>query len=243
MIEVRSPSRGPGYLSEQRLKTSRGIRIRTVLTNNEPYLLVAKGRRYRSRPQPSSHRCDYCGMNYLRGDPEENASHLSYHAKARRVLDPWPKKAFVEALKTDPDGELVHARSPMWKHHEMFERARQFKREMLFDFIQWGKDTHRDTDPHVQGFLLADTSGTFPHGSIVGACAFRMRQNHWELDWIWIAPKARRKGILKERWPGFLDHFGDFRVSYPLSDAMQAFIQCCGTPSQRVALCPVRTDP
>jgi len=62
---------------------------------------------------------------------------------------------------------------------------------------------------------------------IVGACAFRWREytNHepmWAMQWIWIAPRARRHGVLTHRWHGFQTHFS-FVLEYPLSDAMQAF--------------------
>lgn len=235
-IELRCSKAGPGQLSEQSLRTSRGIRIETILSDGKPYLLVASGPRYRRRPPPQMHRCEYCGYEYLRGDPEENAAHRSYHAEVRRIVDPWPKKQFVKALETESDAELVQAHSPMWKHHEVFQRARQFRREMKFDFIQWGKATHQDTDPQVHGFLFNDTSGTFPHGSIVGGCCFRRRQDYWELDWIWISPKVRRKGILSSRWQVLLSRFGNFIIAAPVSDAMQSFVRRHGTPAQRAAL-------
>lgn len=237
-IEIRCQSRGAGRLDEQSLRTARGIRIRAILANGQPYVVRVKGPRYKSRPLPRTHHCDYCGLDYMRGDPEESLAHRSYHAKIRQVVDPQPKRPFVEALETDLDAELVRARSPMWKHDEMFARARQFKREMGFDFIQWGHETRRDTDPQVHGFLLADTSGTLPHGSIVGACCFRWRDDHWSLSWVWIAPKMRRNGILAQRWPGFLERFGDFAVEAPLSDAMQLFLARHGTPAQRAYLIP-----
>lgn len=237
-IEFHCSGLEPGQLSEQRLRTSHGIRIRVILIDGKPSSLLAQGPRYRPRQRPQIHRCDYCGHEYLRGDPEENATHLSYHAKMKRILDPWPKKQFVEALKLEFDPELVRSHSPMWKHHEIFRRARQFKQEMKFDFIQWGRETHRDTDPQVHGFLFNDTSGTFPYGSIVGACSFRRRQDHWELDWIWVTPKVRRKGILIQRWQGFLDRFGDFTIATPVSDAMGSFIRLHGTRAQRAVILP-----
>ncbi len=234
-IQIRCRSSGLGRLNDQSIRTAHGIRIRAILTDEQPYVLYIKGPRYKSRPPPQGYHCDYCGMDYMRGDPEDSLAHRSYHAQIKRVLDPWPKREFVEALATDPDAELVCARSPMWKHREMFARARQFKREMRFDFIQWGDHNQRDTDPYVHGFLFADTTGTLPHGTIVGACCFRRRDEHWSLSWIWIIPQMRRKGIVGQRWQRFIDRFGDFEIETPVSEAMQSFLVRRGTSAQREA--------
>lgn len=235
-MEIRCRLSGPVSLRESSIRTTHGIRIRAILADEQPYVLHIKGPRHKNRPRPSGHHCDYCGMDYMRGDPEDSLAHRSYHAKTKRVLDPWPKREFVEALPIDPDAELVRARSHIWKHREMFARARQFRREMKFDFIQWGHHTQRDTDPHVHGFLFADTTGTLPNGTIVGACCFRWRDEHWSLSWIWIIPKMRRRGIVGQRWQGFIERFGDFEIEAPVSEAMQSFLVRHGTPAQKEAL-------
>jgi len=49
------------------------------------------------------------------------------------------------------------------------------------------------------------------------------------LTWIWVAPGARRTGLLKARWSSFLKEFGSFHIEHPLSDAMQAFMQKYGS--------------
>lgn len=235
-IEICCGSSRPVRLCQSSIRTANGIRIRAILADDQPYVLYIKGPRHKRRPRPSGHHCDYCGMDYIRGDPEDSLAHRSYHAAIKRILDPRPKRKFVEALETDPDAELVRVRSPIWKHREVFERARQFKREMHFDFIQWGHHTQRDTDPFVHGFLFDDTTGTLPHGTIVGACCFRWRDDRWSLSWIWIIPKMRRKGIVGQRWQGFIKRFGDFEIEAPVSKAMQSFLARHGTPAQQDAL-------
>jgi hypothetical protein len=92
--------------------------------------------------------------------------------------------------------------------------------------VQWGYKG--DDDPKVHGFLFNDDSAVFGHGAIAGACAFRWREwkNHppsWGLQWIWVAPKARRHGILSRRWPMLRQRFGDFVLEPPLSAAMAEF--------------------
>lgn len=238
LVEL-SSSLGPGRLEERRLRVANGCRIRAILVDGQPYKLTIKGPKYRPPKPRESVTCTYCGCNYMTGDSEENAAHLSYHAKIRRVLDPRPSRRFLEAIEAATDAEWVTANSPIWKHREMYGRARQFRREMQFDFVQWGTDTVKDTDPDVHGFLFSDDSGIFPAGAIVGACAFRRREDHhWGLQWMWLAPKVRRQGILTRRWPLFLEQFGDFVVEAPLSDAMQAFVRQHGSETQKRALQP-----
>jgi hypothetical protein len=107
-------------------------------------------------------------------------------------------------------------------------RAATFQREFCYDFVQWDGPHQIESDPRARGFLFNDDSGVFGHGAIVGACAFRWREHTdhppcWAMQWIWIAPKARRRGILSRRWDAFRARFGKFVIEPPLSEAMQAF--------------------
>jgi hypothetical protein len=66
-------------------------------------------------------------------------------------------------------------------------------------------------------------------GRILGAISFRWREPRdepafWGLQWVWIAPKMRRRGILSSRWAVFRERFGDFVVESPVSETMQAFL-------------------
>jgi ribosomal protein S18 acetylase RimI-like enzyme len=106
-------------------------------------------------------------------------------------------------------------------------RAATFQREFCYDFVQWDGPHQIESDPRARGFLFNDDSGVFGHGAIVGACArWREHTDHppcWAMQWIWIAPKARRRGILSRRWDAFRARFGKFVIEPPLSEAMQAF--------------------
>lgn len=241
LVELAS-SYNPGRLEEHRLRTDNGCRIYVITVDGHPYKLTATGPKYRPLQPRKSVTCDYCSFNYLSGDPEESAAHRSYHAKIKRVLDPRPLRSFLEASEVDLEAEWVTVHSPIWKHREMYRRAQQFRSEFRFDFVMWGAKTVKDTDPEVHGFLFSDDSGLSPVGTIVGACAFRRRKNQWGLQWMWLAPKARRQGILTRRWPMFLERFGDFIVETPLSDAMQAFILRHGSEMQKLALKPTQPD-
>jgi hypothetical protein len=121
-------------------------------------------------------------------------------------------------------------------HKEIYERARLFKREFHYDFVQWHPDGERN--PGVVGFLFVDPAGS---GKLLGACCFRWREysnapHRWAMDWIWLAPGARRTGLLTARWPSFLKDFGAFHVEHPRSDAMQAFLKKHGLPGVGLAV-------
>lgn len=169
--------------------------------------------------------CDFCGLMWVKGLREDELFHRREHAKMLAVLEPKPHKRFLRDLDESSDPELVRAFGPRWRHTEMYKRALRFKREFHYDFTQWSE---YEDDPKAHGFLFADDVGVFGRGAIVGACAFRWREwtDHpagWAMQWIWIAPKVRRHGILTRRWPRFRDQFGDFHLEQPLSEAMQAF--------------------
>ena len=155
---------------------------------------------------------------------------LIVRAVWRRVDEPKPDEKFLDLLASAEDPELVRIGSPFWMHRRMFDIARRFKREFGYDFIQWGKP---DRDPKAHGFLFNDDTGTFGNGAIIGGCAFRWRDDHWGLQFIWIAPKARRKGVLSRRWERFREQFGEFEIEPPLSEAMKTFAEKFATPRQR----------
>lgn len=186
--------------------------------------VVVRAPGYR-RPRPAVEiECPACGMSYMRGDTDSSAAHRSEHKRRMRALDPAPHQQLLAARSVEAEPTLVRAQSAAWKHREMYERARAFKREFHYDFMQWGSE-RKDDDPDVHGFLL-----DLPDGRIAGACAFRLRTfsdgraPRWGLQWVWIAPQFRRSGVLARRWLGLRERFGEFRVEGPVSPAMQAFL-------------------
>jgi hypothetical protein len=100
--------------------------------------------------------------------------------------------------------------SPGWLQQELYLRAVRFQRDFKYDFPQWSP--YGDEEPDAHGFLFNDDTGTFGNGAIAGACVFRWREIKdapagWVMDWAWIAPAARRKGILQRRWAAFENRF------------------------------------
>jgi hypothetical protein len=187
------------------------------------YKLEVKAPKYRQARSPVKTICPDCGDTWYRGDPDSSAAHRREHKQRLHVLDPKPLADMLSARLSMNDPELVRSTSPKWKHFEMYERARAFRREEGYDFVQWNSHDG-DDDPHVHGFLMSDAEGR-----ILGAISFRWREPRdepafWGLQWVWIAPKMRRRGILSSRWAVFRERFGDFVVESPVSETMQAFL-------------------
>lgn len=63
-----------------------------------------------------------------------------------------------------------------------------------------------------------------PGGRHTGVATFtRTDEGVWHLDRAWVAPDARRQGLLREAWTVMTGRYGAFWVYSP-SDAMQAFL-------------------
>lgn len=205
-------------------KFSSGHRYEVWLGPDElVYKLEVKGPKYREIREPVETVCTACGYTWYRGDPDSSSAHRREHKQRLYVLDPQPVENMVAAYLTESEPELVTSASAAWKHNEMYQRARAFKREKRYDFVQWGSP-NGDNDARVHGFLISDVKGR-----ILGAIAFRWREPDgeppfWGLQWVWIAPNMRRSGVLASRWAAYRDRFGDFWVEGPVSDAMQAFL-------------------
>lgn len=114
--------------------------------------------------------------------------------------------------------------------------ARYFRHEFDYDFMQFER---YDRDPTCTAYLLTDT-GSAP-AVWAGACCFRSRDyedagdNVQTLDWVWIHPYLRRKGLLTRHWPTLRANHGDFAVEPPVSEAMVRFLQKNNTDSRLAA--------
>jgi hypothetical protein len=79
--------------------------------------------------------------------------------------------------------------------------------------------------PHPE----AQVGSSLYRDPVIGACYFAW--GGWSdeppvrlLQWVWLHPYFRRRGLLRDAWPGFRAEFGDFQCEPPLSDAMRAFL-------------------
>ena len=121
----------------------------------------------------------------------------------------------------------VGRRSPVSQKRAVECMATYFRREFGYDFVQYSAD-ERTNDETTLAWLWADgLSGDY---SIVGGCCFRWRDwddlpSEWGLQWIWLHPYFRRKGMLTRSWGVFTAMFGPFDAEPPLSEAMSCFLK------------------
>jgi hypothetical protein len=47
----------------------------------------------------------------------------------------------------------------------------------------------------------------------------------WQLNFVWVADKFRRQGLLFKRWPQWVKAYAPFTIEYPVSEAFQAFLR------------------
>lgn len=208
------------------LKTGAGYRIEYAANSKGQGLWISvSAPRFRPRPEPVLTRCPDCGVSWVKGLPAEDKSHRTMHRIRLAVLHPRPNRAFLKARDRDElAAPWVNYRSPQWKHELMYRRAFAFKREFGYDFSQWARNPLDDPEP--EGFLFSDDDGR-----VIGAAAFRPQSDAdrpWRLDWVWIAPDHRRQGHLGRQWSLFRQSYGEFDMTPPVSDAMQAFLKSRG---------------
>ncbi|WP_312824794.1 hypothetical protein [Epilithonimonas sp.] len=174
--------------------------------------------------------CVDCGIRWEKGNPSSSYNHRKEHKKRMWYLNPKPLPKMLEEIEQNLEFELVTHNSPVWKHNEMLIRARAFKQELHFDFLQW-HSRKKNCNSDVEGYLF-----TNQQGSIVGACCFRFKKVindfKWVLDWIWVCPQERRSGILKSRWDKFKSKYGEFLITPPISESMRAFLSKQGEGDQ-----------
>jgi hypothetical protein len=209
------------------LKTAAGYKVTYVEDEaGTPVQIGVGAPEFRRKPDPVLTRCPDCGMSYMKGLLDDGIMHRKNHTKVMATRDPKPLPRAIEALAEGWTGR-VDATSPRWMHDEVYGRAREFKRDEGYDFVQWADGGERDGQ--TVGHLFVDTDG-----SLQGASCFRKDNpggaTLWRLDWIWLAPGARRQGRLAAKWPDFLAGFGRFRLERPLSRSMEAFLAKHGDP-------------
>lgn len=227
-VRLLAQERLDGIPVERSWRSSERYRFTCIERDGHVVQLSVRGAKWRA-PRRIETRCQVCGMQYTKGDPESAVSHRREHARVTRLLSPRPSARMREHLRTSGNDERVDVSSPLWMHREIYERALRFKRDFGYDFVQWHTPTKRlHIEPSWNGYLF-----TTPDGAIDGACAFREVEGEWALAWVWTRPERRRQGLLAARWPGFVERYGDFWIEHPLSEAMQGFVVQHATEGQR----------
>ena len=68
---------------------------------------------------------------------------------------------------------------------------------------------------------------------LIGAAGFTHSETEKILEYCWIHPFWRGKGLLKMAWPKFSERIGEFYVAHPQSNAMRGFLKSIGYKEPR----------
>jgi hypothetical protein len=87
--------------------------------------------------------------------------------------------------------------------------------ELDLDDYHWNTDGSEEIDAH--GFLFNDDTGGFRSGTIIGGCVIRWRKceegpKSWWLEWAWVAPHVRRRGVFSRHWTQMANSFEGLQV-------------------------------
>ena len=125
-----------------------------------------------------------------------------------------------------PAVQRVTTDSPRAHRRAVYRLADCCRREMRYG-LQYGYDGDEDDPDHV-AFLWVHPEAVGMSWAFrvpcVGATCFRLRDEGWALQWVWVHPFFRRRGLLSGAWPAFVREFGAFAVEGPLSAAMRGFV-------------------
>lgn len=102
-----------------------------------------------------------------------------------------------------------------------------FKREFEYDFLQYSSFSESEDKDFPFLFFSHDYDD---RELAVGGGKFIWREwsnapPSWALQWIWLHPYYRKRGIFKRVCPEFKKMFGDFFIEPPLSGPMQFFVK------------------
>jgi hypothetical protein len=129
------------------------------------------------------------------------------------------------ALLPGPWPLEITAGSPVALRRIIEEFAQYFQRELGYDYVQFRATDRSD----YRAWLFASPPVQSPR-VWAGACSFRFQDNphigrRWVLQWVWLHPYVRRRGLLGQAWSVFHETLGDFYVPPPFSDSMVAFLK------------------
>ena len=130
---------------------------------------------------------------------------------------------YTDIFEVDEKSKVVY-------HRAVYKIAFFLAKEFHWN-IMYGWDNKDDPEKHT-AFIFIHPEAAFSRGfkvPVIGAACFRWREyvdhdHTWILNWIWLHPYFRRKGILQKHWNFFHEKFGDFHFEYPYSNAMKNFL-------------------
>jgi hypothetical protein len=141
----------------------------------------------------------------------------SYLIDLDEIPAPYESESLLQVLHT----------SPLLLRQGVEKFARYFHRESTYDCIQFdAEETDAEEKKPYTAYLFSDKD----QAAWAGACCFRTRCYEGigvpceALQWIWLHPFCRTRGILKSHWATLRANHGDFYVEPPLSPGMLRFV-------------------
>jgi hypothetical protein len=144
--------------------------------------------------------------------------------------------AFANSLACENIGLMwVNAGSSSKLKRYVHLNAVYFRREFGYDFVQYSE--YEDDLTHHAFLFLSTANDKYydkPIYRILGGGCFRLRKYNGfsqfhALQWVWIHPYMRRKGILTKAFDEFMNKFECFEVEAPLSVEMKRFLEKGGS--------------
>jgi hypothetical protein len=106
-----------------------------------------------------------------------------------------------------------------------------FEREFEYSFIQYRATEPEDQTLHRAYVWTDPATLKDDKETVIGACCFRWREwsdapPGYSLDFVWLHPYQRAKGMLEKAWPYFQKRFEQqFFVQDPLSKGIARFLR------------------
>jgi len=179
---------------------------------------------FEGRLHPSQ--CPVCGLNYVRGLSTDERYHRSYHRVVVETFEPQPDARLAKLHAKHGDFVPITVRSPAWLHRRLYNIARMLNREMGYFLIMWGQPArHYRDDGH--GYVFTDEDGR-----ALGGCAVRWREYtnaapNWVLQWVWVVPQYRRRGLLRRAWRMLRERHAGIFPEPPFSRGAALFFREC----------------
>lgn len=113
--------------------------------------------------------------------------------------------------------------------------ALYFKKEFKYDFIQYEANEHIYEHVKYSGILFTEMAWDLleedqptPYRLCGGGC-FRWREWQdkapgWSLDWVWLHPFFRHRGVFSKHWEHIKQQYGDFHIEPPISADLEKFL-------------------
>jgi hypothetical protein len=158
-----------------------------------------------------------------------DVSYVSWDRSKKVDLLEWQR---IRQFRTIDRLEMVDVFTKTRNRRALTQIARYFRKEFGYDFTQFCEVPCRnETLENTVGYIFpSDQISRFGDPLAAGGCCFRLRtdivaKDYWALQWVWLHPYERNRGLLTKVWPEFVRVFGDFHVEHPLSPAMRAFLE------------------